>query len=69
MKKETKNKIKELKPQALKEKLNLEKQELLSLRFKHKTGKNKDLHAYAKKRKEIALIRTLIRQKQLEGAV
>jgi ribosomal protein L29 len=41
-----------------------ERQGLLKLKMEKETGKLKDLHAYAKKRKDIARIRTLIGEKQ-----
>jgi ribosomal protein L29 len=64
MKKNDRQKLTVLKIEELEKKLMEERQGLLKLKMEKETGKLKDLHAYAKKRKDIARIRTLIGEKQ-----
>ena len=64
MKKNDRQKLAVLKIEELEKKLMEERQGLLKLKMEKETGKLKDLHAYSKKRKDIARIRTLIGEKQ-----
>ncbi len=63
-------KVKELAKLSIKELLNKEKEirkEILDLRFKKKIEGLKDKMIIRKKRKELARVLTIIRQKQLRG--
>lgn len=51
---------------ALQKKLAKERQNLMQIKMQQQSGKLKDLHSYAKKRKQIAAIATILREKQLE---
>lgn len=66
MKKQDKNKLRDLKITALQERLRKRKAEAVKLRVKQAAGKVKDLHEYKKTRKEIAVIKTIIKEKQLQ---
>lgn len=66
MKKNEKKKLKEMNFEELKKKLEQERKELVELRMQKEVGKLKDLHAYIKKRKQIATILTIMREKQLQ---
>ena len=65
MKKNEKQKLYEQTLEELKKKAEESKKELINLRMQKESGKLKDLHTYAKKRKEIAILETFIREKQL----
>lgn len=65
MKKKDKQKLVELTPSELQKKLETELKMLMEIKMKKQTGKLKDLHEYAKKRKEIAVIKTILAQRML----
>jgi ribosomal protein L29 len=65
MKKKDKKPMFEKTIDKLNEQLKAAKKDFVSLLMKQKIGKLKDVHLPRKKRKEIALIRTIIRQKEL----
>lgn len=67
MKTNDKKKLHSLKIEELERKLQEEQQKLVELRMQKAVGKMKDFHAYAKKRKDIAVIATIIRNKKLVG--
>ena len=66
MKSQTKQAFQSKSTTQLQTDLVIAQQELAKLRLELKTNKLKDLHAATKKRKEIALIKTLISQNQLK---
>ena len=66
MKKNEKKKLREMNSNQLRKKLDEERKNLVELRMQKEVGKLKDLHAYAKKRKELAIILTMIQEKQLQ---
>jgi large subunit ribosomal protein L29 len=65
MKVKDKKKLMELSIDELSKKLGEERKKLVELRMQKEAGKLKDLHAYIKKRKEIATILTIMREKEL----
>lgn len=67
MKKNEKKKLFEMKLGELRNRLEEERKKLAEFRMQSKVGKLKDLHAYSKKRKEIAAILTIMREKQLSN--
>jgi large subunit ribosomal protein L29 len=62
MKKQDKQALKSKTIDQLQTELKTAVQELVNLRLELKTGQLKDLHSLAKKRRQIALIKTLITQ-------
>ena len=66
MKKQERKKITSLKYKELLERLDKERKEALTLKMQIKVGKQKDLHSYSKKRKEIAVILTELKKKEFE---
>ena len=65
MKSKDKKKLKELGIDDLQKKLSQERKKLVELRMQKEVGKLKDLHAYTKKRKEIATLLTIMRERKL----
>jgi len=66
MKRNERQKLRDLSTEELTRKFEETKKELTSLSIQKTTGKLKDLHAYAKKRKEIATLQTIQREKELK---
>lgn len=69
MKKNQIKKIKDLKEKELISRLEKARKEALKLKMQVKTGKQKDLHIHTKKRKEIAVILTQLRKRELEKEI
>lgn len=65
MKKRDKKKLKEMSSDQLRKKLDEERKKLVEIKMQKEIGKLKDLHAYTKKRKEIATILTIMQEKKL----
>lgn len=72
MKKSEKEKLTEATPEQITKRLIEEEKQLVKLRMQQKAGKTKDLHAFAKGRKTVAILKTKRRERQLaalsEGA-
>jgi ribosomal protein L29 len=66
MKKNEKKKLIEMNSNQLRKKLDQERKKLVELKMQKEVGKLKDLHAYTKKRKEIAIILTILREIELK---
>jgi ribosomal protein L29 len=65
MKKQERQKLHRQKKNQLENRLKKTQEEAVAIRMKKGVGKQKDVHAYKKKRKEIAIIATIIREKNL----
>lgn len=66
MKKSEKKKTAQMKLLELQRKIDQEQTKLIDLRMQIKLGKIKDVHSFAKKRKEIAVLKTIKREKELK---
>ena len=67
MKKKEKEEIKNKSSAELKTLLNREEEELVKAVMEKRTGKSRDGNAIRKKRDKLALIKTIIREKELEN--
>ncbi len=67
MKKNELNEIKKTEIKALSEKIKQAKKDLLDLKFDQNLGKLKDKKGVSKKRKNIAQMMTILRQKEMLG--
>ncbi len=66
MKRNEKQKLSELIKEELSRKVQEAKNELTNLSLQKASGKLKDVHTFAKKRKELALLMTLARERELK---